>query len=70
MQEWDCAKTARRDREFRRTTGDQGHELSGSLETTQLSPETAPFSPLSLKEKLRPNKAGGFVLLRKAEIKR
>lgn len=33
MQEWDCAKMARRDREFSRTRGDQGRELSGSLET-------------------------------------
>lgn len=33
MQEWDCAKMARRDREFSRTRGDQGRELSGALET-------------------------------------
>lgn len=38
--------------------------------TTQLSPETAPFSPPSLKEKLWLNKASEFVLLRKAEINR
>lgn len=38
--------------------------------TTRLSPETAPFSPPSLQEKLRLNKVNEFVLFRKAERKR